>query len=257
MIGLTAHRFSFVVTCYNFGDYLDECLQSLVTQDYGRNDYEIVCVDDGSTDHTGSIIEKHQKGFKNFKAIRIENSGLEKACNTGIRCSRFDRIVRVDSDDTLDPQFLSVMNRAMNQSPRPDFYYCKDYFEYYSPAERFQRHLPDFDIEEIFARGDFFATGTVYRKADLEEVGFFPEKIKNCGLENYTVILTLLSKGKKGLAVPGTWFNYRRHRTNMSSLKREAIVEFGGELLARYGRKFMTNEYHPYQLKLGQTNVGG
>ncbi len=250
MSGPITHRFSIVVTCYNFGDYLDECLRSLTGQVYDPRDYEIVCVDDGSTDNTGSIIEKYRKVFRNLEALRIENSGLEKACNTGIRHARFDWIVRVDSDDALDPKFLSVMNQAMNQYPQFDFYYCKDYFEYYSGSERFRKSLPNFDVEEIFTRGDFFATGTVYRKTDLKEVGLFPEKIKNCGLENYTVVLALLSKGKRGFAVPETWFNYRRHQTNMSSLKREAIILFGRELLKRYGRDFITNTYHPYGLKL-------
>ncbi len=243
------HQFSFIVTCYNFEKYIAECLDSLVCQNYKRENYEVICIDDGSTDNSVQIIEKYRRSFENFSMIRMHNSGLEKACNIGIEASRFGWIVRVDSDDRVDINFLSVINRKMNQRPEYDFYYCKNYFEYFSENERYKKSLPDFDIEEIFERGDFFATGTVYKKSDLKEIGFFPEAVKNCGLENYSVILALLAKNKKGLAVPGTWFDYRRHHTNMSILKRQAIVEFGHKLLAFYERPFLTNENHPYQLK--------
>ncbi len=245
------NKFSLIVTCYNFEDFLPDCLDSLVNQDYSQRDYEIVCVDDGSTDGSATIMGKYKKRFENLSMLCLQNSGLEKACNTGIRASRYDWVVRVDSDDRLDPYFLSVMNRAINRRPEFDFYYCKDYFEYYSDAERHEKHLPDFSVEEIFTRGDFFATGTVYKKKNLAEIGYFPEAVKNCGLENYNVVLELLKKNKKGLAVSGTWFDYRRHHANMSMLRREAIVDFGHKLLKHYGRPFVTNEYHPYGLKLG------
>ncbi len=182
--------------------------------------------------------------------MRIQNSGLEVACNTGIRASQFDRVIRVDSDDIVAPNLLRVMDEAISRQPTSDFYYCQQYVEYYSDSEKFEKSVPVFDKEEIFSRGDFFATATVYKKSDLAEVGYFPESVKNCGLENYSVVLDLISRGKRGLAVPGTFFNYRRHHANMSIVKRNAIIEYGQRLLKRHGREFRTNEFHPYNLKL-------
>ncbi len=242
--------FSIIVSCYNSEEYLGACLESVIGQDYDPAFFEIICVDDGSTDRSPQIIEGYKNRYPHFVATRIENSGLEKACNRGIRLSKYDWIMRVDADDMIARDLLSRMNRALHEKPGYDFYYCKNYVEYYSDREQSAKELPDFDPEEIFSRGDFFATGTVYRKSALAEIGFFPEEIKNCGLENYTVILALLSRKKRGLAVPGASFSYRRHRTNMSTVKRDAIIEYGKTLLRRYGRHFQTNQYHPYGLKL-------
>lgn len=243
-------RFSLIVTCYNFEDYLGKCLDSLRGQNYAPSHFEIVCVDDGSTDGSPLIMRAYQKRLTNLVPVQTPNLGLERACNLGIRRARFERIMRVDSDDMIAENFLSRMNQAIHQRPEFDFYYSKHYVEYYSESEFYQRELPDFDPEEIFQRGDFFATGTVYKKSDLSEAGFFSEGIKNCGLENYALILKLVAGQKRGLAVDGTSFHYRRHHSNMSSLKRGAIIEYGKELLSSYGRPFQTNQYHPYGLKL-------
>ncbi len=247
--------FSFIVTNYNYERFLSQCLTPLVSQDYDPTQFEIVCVDDGSTDDSWNLIESYRQKYKNIFPIKLINSGLEKACNTGIRACRFKRIIRVDADDIVAPNLLRVMNEAIQRNPQFDIYYCREYFEYYSESEQFSKSLPPFDKEEIFSRGDFFATGTVYKKSDLEEIGYFPESVKNCGLENYSVILNLLSKGKKGFPVSGTYFKYRRHRVNMSIVKQGAIIDYGRSLLKHYGREFRTNEYHPYNLKLQP--VGG
>ena len=244
------YPFSIIVACYNGEKYLDECLESLIRQNYGPDLFEVVCVDDGSNDSSPRIIQNFKNRFQNFTVVTLQNSGLEKACNAGIRSAKFSHIVRVDADDRIDLNFLSKMNQAMLKNPEYDFYYCKNYIEYYSEEKKYAKELPEFKQEEIFERGDFFATGTVYRKSDLVEIGLFPEGEKNCGLENYFVILSLLSRGKKGFPVAGASFDYRRHETNMSTVKQVAIIEYGKKLLMSYGRKFQTNQFHPYGLRI-------
>lgn len=244
------HRFSLIVSCHNFESYVGECLASIQRQDYDPSFFEVLCVDDGSTDGSARIIEDYQRQFSNFVSIRTQNQGLERACNLAIRKAKHHRMMRIDADDKIAPNLLSQMNRSIRENPDFDFYYCKNYLEYYSEDEQYPKELPEFDPEEIFARGDFFATGTVYKRSDLEEIGFFSDEVKNCGLENYTVILKLISRQKRGFAVGGTLFYYRRHQTNMSRLKQEAIIDYGQKLLSFYGRPFRTNQYHPYGLKL-------
>ena len=171
--------FSIIIACYNLEEYIGPCLESIVNQDYDHNSFEIICIDDGSADRSPQIIERYASRFNNFIHMQIENSGLEHACNYGIRLACSERIVRVDADDMVARDFLSQMNHAIRKKPGFDFYYCKNYVEYYSETKQFQRELPDFEPNEIFSRGDFFATGTVYRKSDLESIGFFSEEIKN------------------------------------------------------------------------------
>lgn len=244
--------FSLIVSCYNLEVYIRECLESLLNQNYPKDAFEIVCIDDGSTDASYEIIQKIAAGHKNIRISKTENSGLEKTCNRGIELAQNEFVVRVDADDVLDRGYLSAMDKAIQTEPGYDFYYCGNYVEYYSESQKQAKSVPPFNAEEIFSRGDFFATATVYRKSQLKAIGLFPEEVKNCGLENYNVILKLISSGKKGLPVPGASFYYRRHFTNMSIVKQQAIIDYGHKLLAQYGRKFQTNEFHPYGLTLNK-----
>ncbi len=248
--------FSLIVASCDMEKYIAECLESLAAQNYDPSFFEIVCVDDGSTDSSAQVIAGYQKKYKNFISIQTHNSGLEKTCNLGIRAARFPWIVRVDADDMADRNLLKALNQAMQEHPGFDFYYCQKYVEYYSAEESYSKSLPFFDREEIFQRGDFFATGTAYRRGDLLEIGGFPDEEKNCGLENYSVILNLITRGKKGFAVEGASFHYRRHKTNMSTVKRQSLIQYGKKLLRHYGRCFVTNQYHPYRLILSGQDEG-
>ena len=111
--------------------------------------------------------------------------------------------------------------------------------------------LPIYNKEEVLERGDFLATGTIYRKDYIEKVGFYSECYKNTGLENYELILNLLSLGVEGERIPEVLFFYRRHNLNMSELKRDKIINYGIELFQRFNLgRYSTNKNHPYKLKI-------
>lgn len=240
--------FSFIVSSYNYGSYLGECLNSLVKQSYDSNDFEIICVDDGSPDNSVSIIQEFLSRFPNIRLFQTNRLGIEKVCNTGIRAAKFSYIVRVDADDFLDTNFLDVMSKAIQTNPEFSFYYPKSYILFSTSGESVVKELPDFDASEIFERGDFLATGTAYLRSALDEINLYPEQHPNCGLENYSVILQLLSRKHQGLAVGGTKLHYRRHQKNLSVTQIKSIVNFGEELLVNYGRHYQTNRNHPYGL---------
>ena len=111
--------------------------------------------------------------------------------------------------------------------------------------------LPKFDRFEILERGDFMATGTIFPRNLIKKYGYYQERIKNCGLENYDFILRLLDHGVKGILIPETVVFYRRHNENMSVEKIKSIIKFGNELANKYNLgKYKTNRYHPYGLKI-------
>lgn len=100
-------KISIIVTNYNYGHYLGRCLRSLLSQSINREDYEIIVVDDASTDSSHKIYES----FKNeIKTIKIaENVGLAQASNIGIRSAVGRYFVRVDADDYVHPNFLEIL----------------------------------------------------------------------------------------------------------------------------------------------------
>lgn len=95
---------SFIIPYYNASKTLSRCLDSILQ--IKNIEYEIILVDDGSTDETESIVKKYSLDNKNIKLISITHSGVSKSRNVGIISSRGDYICFVDSDDTIDYKFF-------------------------------------------------------------------------------------------------------------------------------------------------------
>lgn len=100
-----AMKFSVVVPVYNVEKYLDQCLESLKAQDF--SDFEVICVNDGSTDHSREMLEVWETKFPQMKVIDRENGGLSAARNTGLEVVKGDYVVFVDSDDWVELNMLS------------------------------------------------------------------------------------------------------------------------------------------------------
>lgn len=98
-------KFSVVVPVYNVEVYLTDCLKSLLTQDFA--DFEVICVNDGSTDHSREILSEWERKLPQMKVIDRENGGLSAARNTGLAAATGDYVVFVDSDDWVESSMLS------------------------------------------------------------------------------------------------------------------------------------------------------
>ena len=91
---------SFVVPCYNSEEYMEKCIKSLLI---GKDDVEIIIIDDGSKDNTGKIADKYQKKYPNIvKAIHQKNGGHGEGINVGLKHATGKYFKVVDSDDWLD-----------------------------------------------------------------------------------------------------------------------------------------------------------
>lgn len=100
---------SIVVPIYKVEPYLRKCVDSLLDQDLGPEEYEIILIDDGSPDNCGTIADKYAAKFDNIKVIHQENGGLSVARNTGIDSANGKYIQFVDSDDYLEPNVLGTL----------------------------------------------------------------------------------------------------------------------------------------------------
>ena len=98
-------KISVIVPVYNSEKYLENCLQSIVNQVY--KDFELIIVDDGSTDNSGIIINKFEKKHDFIKTIHQENKGVSCARNEGIINSNGEYVCFVDSDDIVSELYLS------------------------------------------------------------------------------------------------------------------------------------------------------
>lgn len=104
-------KISVIVPVYNTEEYLDRCLFSLIDQNIDQK-YEIIVINDGSTDSSLEIAEEFAECYENVKVYSRENGGLSAARNTGLKYARGKYVAFVDSDDYVDESYLSEMYAA-------------------------------------------------------------------------------------------------------------------------------------------------
>ena len=240
-------KFSIIITSYNYETYIVECLESCLNQSH-FSDYEVIVIDDGSLDNTRSLLSKYFD--KKLSVYFLENNGIEKASNFGILKSKGEYIIRVDADDKLDETFLYEMNKYVINT-NYDFYYSNYSIIDSSSNVLEDIILPQFDKNEILSRGDFLATGTVYRRDILFKMNLYETTVKNSGLENFELIIKIIFGNSEGKLVSNSLFYYRRHQSNMSEIRKTKIIEYGNYLCNKFNLGlYRTNANHPYKLKI-------
>ena len=95
---------SVIIPVYKVEDYLNECMDSVLSQTY--TNFEVICVNDGSPDNCLNILNEYAKKDNRVRIISQENQGLSAARNTGLDNAKGDWIAFIDSDDKIAPTFL-------------------------------------------------------------------------------------------------------------------------------------------------------
>lgn len=108
-------KLSIIVPVYNVADYLPKCLDSLLAQDLPQNEYEIIVVNDGSTDNSGDIAQQYADKYANITLINQSNQGLSGARNTGIKHANGEYIQFVDSDDYIEKNVLGGLMKQVEK----------------------------------------------------------------------------------------------------------------------------------------------
>lgn len=234
---------SIIIINKNYLRYLKKCIQSCLEQKTNYR-YEIIVIDDGSKDGSAQYIK--QIIDKKFSFIQSKSEGIEKASNKGFKKSKGRFVVRVDSDDYLHTNFIQTTISEIKKSKK-DFVYS-NYFQVDDKSNIKKKFfLPTFNKEEIISRGDFLATGTVYRKGLIKNLKYYNERTKNSGLENYELILKLLESNFEGKRINKFLFYYRKHKKNVSILKKKKIISYGKKLFFKMNlEKYSKNQFHPW-----------
>lgn len=113
---------SVIVPIYNVEKYIVDCIRSIVDQTY--RDFELILVDDGSTDKSITYAENTVRETKDIdiKIIKKSNGGVSSARNAGIEAAKGDHIIMIDSDDVLAPGFLDLYRNMIDANPSCDIY---------------------------------------------------------------------------------------------------------------------------------------
>lgn len=112
---------SVIIPAYNAEKYIERCLDSVFSQTF--NNLQVIVINDGSLDNTGTILQKLKIRYSNLIVIEQENSGVSKARNVGIDAATSEYLAFVDADDTIDNDYFEKLISAL-QEKKADIAVC-------------------------------------------------------------------------------------------------------------------------------------
>lgn len=208
-------KISVIIRSHNSAKFINKAIKSALKQTLSKKMYEIVVVDDGSTDNTRKILKSYGKKIRLF--LR-KKSGPIKAVNFGIKQSEGEYIVLLDADDTFKPTILKEMLEVIKEV---DFVYC-DYYE------KRGNKIKTVSLKNIF---NSVAGGILYKKSIVLEAGGYDESLF---FPEYDLLIKLMKK-HQGKHIPRPLFTYHRLPKSLTSSKKR--VEKGQrQLFKKYGK---------------------
>ncbi len=199
-------KVSVIVAAYNQERFIGRCLRSLLHQTLPHSDYEVIVINDGSSDNTAYALSLFSDSFDSpVKVITNKiNIGLPASLNRGIQASQAKYIVRVDSDDFVNVNFINFLYFFLDSNQYADAVAC-DYY------------LVD-DAENVLERVSCIespiACGIMFRKEQLFEVGLYDEAFR-CHEERELRIRFEKKYKIHHLQLP--LYRYRRHQDNITN----------------------------------------
>jgi GT2 family glycosyltransferase len=220
MLARPSPSVSIVLPVYNGAAHLDEALGSLVSQDF--EDFEVVVVDDGSTDATPQMLEAWSVREDRLRVIRSPHEGIVSALERGRAASLGRYLARMDADDIADPHRLGAQYRYMEA--RPDVDGCGCFVEYFpveavrDGARRYQEWLNGLvspsEIEAAMFVECPIAHPTLFVRASvLEAVGGYRDR---GWPEDYDLMLRLWAAGCRLGKVPDVLLRWREGPDRLS-----------------------------------------
>jgi glycosyltransferase involved in cell wall biosynthesis len=231
-----------VICTFNREDFLRTCLESLSPQTLSRELYEIVVVDNASSDETPRVVQRFAESHPGIRVlcVRENRRGLSVARNTGAERSSGDVILYLDDDATADPNLLREVVRVFQEHPaagcaggrivldlpdRVPWWYSDRLAAYFSAYGDAQAHERRVTVPEEFPYGANFAV----RRTALREVGMFEEAYgrkgrDSAGGEDTELACRLAARGFEIYSAPGAVVTHHipRERMRFPVLLRQA-----------------------------------
>ena len=205
---------SLIITAHNYAQYVERAIRSALDQSLGNSEYEILVINDASTDHTSEVLENYQEEVRVFNLE--QNLGLAGARNFGIQKAKGQFIIFLDADDYIHRDLLKVQKLFLEENTKLDAVST----DYYLVNERGER------IEHVCAEEKPIACGIMFRKDFLYNIGLYDEKFRAREEEDLRIRWTE-QYNIYNLIVP--LYRYRMHDANLT--KNTSAMEEHRELL--------------------------
>jgi len=215
-------RFTVVVTTYNYAHLLPDALRALAAQTVPG--FELLIVDDGSTDNTEEIVEQFRPQFQDCHYLKKTNRGTADARNYGVQRAQGTHVAILDADDVWSPRHLETVRKRFESKPQTEIVFCDGVCvmsdgQVIRPV--FPAGLPSLDgpidsVEGLFSVCDnFLPSGMVFRKSLYNRVGAFDTRFSH-GDDVDWVIRAVLA-GADCARIDQKLFLHRYHGGNLTS----------------------------------------
>ncbi|HEO6797597.1 TPA: glycosyltransferase, partial [Streptococcus agalactiae] len=236
---------SIILPVYNVENYIENCLNSIISQSYFH--FEVIIVNDGSTDNSMSYCEKIVCEDLRFRIINKDNGGLSDARNVGLEAAKGDYIIFVDSDDFISPNLVSHLMACL-ENYEADLAICDPVHFYLGGNQEthekniFKKHsnihllTNEEAICELFYQKTFLvsAWGKVYKKSIFDNIRFPKGKL----FEDSAVMHLLFEKSNKIVYSNAKLYAYVHRKdsitTSQFSERDLDILDITDQILKRY-----------------------
>lgn len=257
-------RFTVIIPIYNMEKYLEQCLESVVHQTF--QDYEVILVDDGSTDASAAMCDSYSERYPQLHTIHQSNQGLSGARNTGLDVASGDWIVFVDSDDWVEKEMLEKLDQEIRNCPA-DLYAFNAWFSDEAGMDTDKMILfPEHELIVIHDEKERFlyyqnsltryqhgweAWNRVFKRELIERHGLRFVPTTEIFAEDYLFTFQYLLYARKLRFLCHIWYHYRqREGSLLHSKNQETLIprlfqlgEEAWEEIMHAGRWYMAKQY--------------
>jgi len=195
---------SVIVAAYNCEQYIEKTLHSIFSQTLSNKYYEVVTVNDGSTDNTLDILNRYKD---RIKLITQPNRGLAAACNRAIEEVEGDYVIRLDGDDYFDKRLLSSTLKILETMP--------DYHCVYTDRNEINA-LDNSKVRVSVGKDNIFnmiGCGILFRREVFDKIGLYRDLL----FEEYDLMLRFFDNGFQAYYLQEPLYYYVRHESSMTN----------------------------------------
>ncbi|MBO4608118.1 MAG: glycosyltransferase family 2 protein [Prevotella sp.] len=247
-------KLSIVIPVYQVENTLRRCVESVVRQTF--DDYEVILIDDGSTDHSAALCDTLAEEDRHIRVIHQRNGGLSAARNTGIEAAQGEYITFIDSDDYLGDGTIAILMSRLGAHPDIDILEYPVYWHHGSKDGQILKFgIGEYtDMDEYWLKGKgykhAYAWNKIYRKQLFEEVRFPEQRLFE---DAYTMPRLLAHAHRIGTTEEGIYYytcNPDGLSMNPGGAGLAQLLETHVEQLERMGIAQQLTEYYAHVLNI-------
>ena len=226
---------SVIIPSFNCAEFVCKAVDSVLSQTF--QDYEILVIDDGSSDNTGSVLEQYFSEPR-LRYIRQENRGLPGARNAGARLSQAEYLAFLDADDELAPNALELMKSALDSSGAS---WCLiDILKVKADGNEIRRtEIPSGNLFYGILQDDFICRGMFFRRQDFFDVGMYDESMRN--REDWELNIRMFECGNSFSYIAEPLYLYSWREGSITTGNKPGMLHHTEKILHKHHKRLADN----------------